>query len=161
MHELKIYLDTSIVSHLDAKDTPEKMAETLRLWELLEDKWYSVVLSDIVFDELEICKESKKSLLMGYIRKIRYEKVCADHNIRELARKFISFDILKEQSFDDCRHIAAALISGCDAIVSWNFKHIVNVKTIRGAKIIAALEGYKDIIICTPTLLIEGGIDNA
>ncbi|MCL2140966.1 MAG: PIN domain nuclease [Dehalococcoidia bacterium] len=160
MNMLKIYLDTSVISHLDAKDTPEKMADTLRLWELLEERYYSVVLSDIVFDELEACEENKRKLLLGYMKKVHYEMVSAGSDVRTLARKFISFEIPKEQSFDDCRHIAAALVAGCDVIASWNFRHIVNVKTIRGAKIIAALEGFKDIIVCTPTLLIEGGIDN-
>jgi len=31
MKKQKIYLDTSIISHLDAPDVPEKMDETLRL----------------------------------------------------------------------------------------------------------------------------------
>ena len=33
MKKLKIYLDTSVISHLDAPDAPEKMADTLMLWE--------------------------------------------------------------------------------------------------------------------------------
>ena len=41
---------------------------------------------------------------------------------------------MKQKSFDDCQHIAAALLAGCVIIISWNFKHIVNVKTVRGVK---------------------------
>jgi hypothetical protein len=43
---------------------------------------------------------------------------------------------LKQKSLSDCWHIANAIVSGCDAIVSWNFKHIVNMKT---QKLLAAL----------------------
>ena len=39
--------------------------------------------------------------------------------------------------------------------VSWNFKHIVNVKTIRGIKVVTTMEGYKDILIYPPTALLE------
>jgi len=67
---------------------------------------------------------------------------------------------MQAKSFDDCRHIAAALVSGCDIIASWNFKHIVNARTIRGARIISAAEGFKDIIICSPTMLLGGDFDN-
>jgi hypothetical protein len=65
-----------------------------------------------------------------------------------------------EKSINDCRHIAASILAGCDIIVSWNFKHIVNAKTIKGTRIITVMEGYKDIIICSPTMLIEGGADD-
>jgi hypothetical protein len=53
--------------------------------------------------------------------------------------------------------MTAAILSGCDMIVSWNFKHIVNTRTIKGARAVAVLEGYKDVIICTPSMVIEGG----
>ena len=45
---------------------------------------------------------------------------------------------------------------GCDIITSWNFKHIVNVKTVRGVKTITTLEGYKDLLIYPPSVLLEG-----
>ena len=38
MKKLKLYLDTSVISHLDAPDTPEKMADTLALWEDLKSR---------------------------------------------------------------------------------------------------------------------------
>lgn len=76
-------------------------------------------------------------------------------NTIELAEKFIDFGILKRKSFDDCRHIASAILAGCDVIVSWNFKHIVNVKTMRGIKVITTLEGYKDLLIYPPSALLE------
>ena len=40
--------------------------------------------------------------------------------------------------------------------VLWNFKHIVNVKTIRGIKAITTYEGYKDLMIYPPAALLEG-----
>jgi hypothetical protein len=63
-------------------------------------------------------------------------------------------------SFDDCQHIANAIISGCDIIVSWNFKHIVNHKTMMGVKAITALEGYDDLLIYDPSILIGGEEDD-
>ena len=74
--------------------------------------------------------------------------------------RFIDFGILKQKSFDDCQHIAAAILAGCDIITSWNFKHIVNVKTVRGVKVITTLEGYKDLLIYPPSVLIESEDDD-
>jgi hypothetical protein len=61
---------------------------------------------------------------------------------------------------DDCRHIANALLSGCDGIVSWNFKHIVNARTQEGIKIISTLEKLKELYIYTPTYFIGGEEDD-
>jgi hypothetical protein len=35
MRKLKVYLDTSVISYLYQLDAPEKMKDTLELWELL------------------------------------------------------------------------------------------------------------------------------
>lgn len=40
--------------------------------------------------------------------------------------------------------------------ISWNFKHIVNVKTVKGVKIITTMEGYKDLLIYPLSALLEG-----
>ena len=34
MNKLKVYLDTSVISHLMQEDVPEKMSETLKLWDM-------------------------------------------------------------------------------------------------------------------------------
>ena len=63
--------------------------------------------------------------------------------------------LIKQKSFDDCQHIAAAIVNNCDFIISWNFKHIVNVKTIKGIKVLTTMEGYKDVAIYPPSALQE------
>ncbi|MDE5873605.1 MAG: hypothetical protein K2H07_06790 [Lachnospiraceae bacterium] len=50
----------------------------------------------------------------------------------EVAEQIINLGILTQKSFDDCQYIGTAVVNECDCIISWNFKHIVNVKTIRG-----------------------------
>ena len=45
MEKLKVYLDTSVISHLMQEDVPEKMADTLKLWDMFKDGKYDVYLS--------------------------------------------------------------------------------------------------------------------
>ena len=35
MRKLKVYLDTSVISHLEQEDVPEKMEQTRKVWEIL------------------------------------------------------------------------------------------------------------------------------
>ena len=78
-----------------------------------------------------------------------------NEEVLSVARQIISMGILTEKSFDDCQHIGTAVVNGCDCIISWNLKHIVNVKTIRGMRAITNLEGYKQIEILSPSALLE------
>lgn len=103
---------------------------------------------------LQECSEEKLHRLLDYLNQIDYTMVKADGDTVELAGKFIDFGILRQKSFDDCQYIAAAILAGCDIISSWNFKHIVNVKTARGVKTITTLEGYKDLMIYPPSALL-------
>ena len=160
MKTLKVYLDTSVISHLYQLDAPEKMEETKRLWEILKDKeLYEVYISDIVKMEIGKCQEEKLAILIDYLYDMEYNIIETNENIVELAEKIIDFGILKQKNMDDCKHIAAAILAECDIITSWNFKHIVNVKTVRGVKVLTTLEGYKDLLIYPPSVLLEKGDD--
>ena len=106
-------------------------------------------------DEIEKCSESKRNKLYDYLSDIEYTKLEINAEIVELAQKIIDMGILRPKSFDDCQHIAATVVNDCDCIISWNFKHIVNIKTIRGVKAITNLEGYKGIEIINPSSLLE------
>ena len=153
--KIKVYLDTSVVSYLDQQDAPEKMEETKEVWERIKQGQYDVVISTLVLDELQKCQQPKRSLLMDKVKEIDCTILSVEEDTVRLAEKFIDFGVLKKRSFEDCQHIAAAILSGCDIIVSWNFKHIVNVKTIRGVKVVTTLEGYKDILIYPPSALLD------
>ena len=157
MRKLKVYLDTSVISYLSQEDAPERMKDTLELWKYFVNGKYDVYLSQVTLDEIEKCSESKRNKLYDYLSDIEYTKLEINAEIVELAQKIIDMGILRPKSFDDCQHIATAVVHGCDCIISWNFKHIVNIKTIKGVRAITHLESYKDIDIMNPSVLLGGG----
>ena len=155
MRKLKVYLDTSVISYLSQEDAPERMEDTLELWKDFVNGKYEIYLSQVTIDEIEKCSEPKRSMLYDYLSDIEYTKLEINEEIVELAQKIIDMSILKPKSYDDCQHIAAAVVNACDCIISWNFRHIVNIKTIRGVRAITNLEGYKGIDIINPSVLLE------
>lgn len=156
MKRIKVYLDTSVISYLQQEDTPERMRDTLALWKQFEEGKYDIYLSQITLDEVGECREPKKSVLYEYLSKIQYTKLEVTKEALDVANQIIDMGILSPKSIDDCQHIATAVVHGCDCIISWNFKHIVNIKTIRGVRAITHLEGYKDIDIMNPSVLLGG-----
>ena len=72
----------------------------------------------------------------------------------ELAQKYLDEKVVGKTSADDCRHIATATINKVDILVSWNFKHIVNVFRIRGYNAVNLKLGYSQIDIRSPKEII-------
>lgn len=155
MNKLKVYLDTSVISHLMQEDVPEKMSETLKLWDMFKDGKYDVYLSTVTLQEIDNCPEPKRTELFKHLGEIDYTPIEITEDMSEVAQQLVDMGILTQKSYDDCQHIASAVIYGCDCIISWNFKHIVNIKTIRGVRAITNLKGYKPIEILNPTVLLE------
>ena len=160
MRKPRIYLDTSVISHLDAPDTPDKQVDTRELWELIKAGEYDVCISPVVIGEVMECPEPKRTTLLECLGEIHYTELQKTDEVVELAGRYLKAGILRQKSFDDCQHIAYACVYNCDMLISWNFKHLVNVKTIAGVKSVNALVGYREMPIYRPTMLVSGGADD-
>ena len=158
MKKMKIYLDTSIIGYLHQETQPEKMTDTHNLWKQIKDGRYNVIISNLLLVELSNNpNEEIKNKLLSFLAEIEYNIVSVSSEIERLAGLIIERGILTKKSYEDCLHIATALVHDCNLLVSWNFKHLVNIKTINGIRAISNLEGYRSIDILQPTLLIQEG----
>jgi hypothetical protein len=66
------------------------------------------------------------------LNKNQTEFIEITEDINKLAEEYIKEKVVRETSINDCRHIACATINKVYYLLSWNFKHIVNVFRIRG-----------------------------
>lgn len=154
MKKLKIYLDTTIVSFLDAMDALEKREVTLQFWELAKKSEFQIVLSQLTLDELLRCKEQKRDILFDYLKEIEFDVLEITTEVELLAKKYLDEKIIPKKYEDDAYHLAVASVYQCDVIASWNFKHIVKYCTIIGVNGINKMLGYKEIGILSPESLI-------
>ena len=112
-------------------------------------------MSTVTLEEISACPEPKRSQLREYLGQISFTTLDISNDVAEVAQQIIDMGILTQKSYDDCQHIGAAVVNECDCIISWNFKHIVNIKTIRGVRAITNLKGYRPIEILNPSVLLE------
>lgn len=66
------------------------------------------------------------------------------------AEAYIRAAVLSPGMRADAQHIAIATVGRVDVLVSWNFKHIVNLERIRGYNSVNLRQGYPLIEIRTP-----------
>jgi len=153
MKQQRVYIDTSIVGGFFDKEFEK---ETKMLFQRLENKEIVFIISDLLFKELENAPPNVKSLLENYDKKF-LEKVVATEEVNELAEKYIAEKVVGKTSLDDCKHIALATINKVDVLVSWNFKHIVNLERIKGYNGVNLKMGYSTIEIRNPKDLVYYG----
>jgi predicted nucleic acid-binding protein len=155
MKKTKIYLDTSVVSYLYQLDAPEKMQETLEFWEEIKANKYETYMSSLTMTEINKCSNDKLQVILSHLQEIDYTILPVTEESEILAEKIIDAGVLTRKSYEDCIHIACASIADCDYILSWNFKHLVKIKTINGVRAVNCLCGYSPINICSPNMLTD------
>ena len=114
-------------------------------------------MSTLTLDEIGSCDESKKMILFDYLSQIHYTILDVTKEAQLIANQIVELRILTNKSLDDATHIGVALVEGCDYIISWNFKHMVNIKTVKGVRAITNLRGYSDIDLVAPNYFLEEG----
>ncbi len=67
-----------------------------------------------------------------------------------LAEQYLHSGVVGEASRLDAQHIATATVHRTDVLVSWNFKHVVNLDRIRGYNSVNLREGYPMLEIRSP-----------
>jgi predicted nucleic acid-binding protein len=146
----KIYLDTSVFGgYYD----PEFEEDTQILFEKIKLGQFQVIYSNITEDELLEAPEKVKQLLPDIADTLK-TKVELTEEAVNLADSYLAENVVGITSRSDCFHIAIATVYEVDILVSWNFKHIVNVKRIRGYNSVNMKHGYKTIDIRSPKEII-------
>ena len=142
----RIYIDTSVFGgYFDE----EFMEHTIPLFDRIYSGDYVILYSTVTQEELENAPKKIRDL----VKKIKVEQTefieTTDEAI-DLASEYITEKVVGKTSFADCLHIALATINRADFLISWNFKHIVNIERIRGYNSINIKNGYKQLEIRSP-----------
>ncbi|MFA5330146.1 MAG: hypothetical protein WC384_20295 [Prolixibacteraceae bacterium] len=113
----------------------------------------------MTISELENAPQTVKDYFKNLPKEV-LEKVEVTEEGYNLAEKYLAEKVVGRTSFDDCLHIATATLNKVDYLISWNFKHIVNIFRIRGYNSINIREGYQQLDIRSPKDIIDYGNEN-
>lgn len=143
---MRIYIDTSVIGGC----CDEEFAEwSLRLMQEFRDGLKIAVISDITLQELEIAPEIVR-LQLKELPPACQEYVILDIDAVKLAQAYLREGVITDKYLLDAQHIAIATLSRVDVMVSWNFKHIVNLNRIRLYNSVNLKLGYPMIDIRSP-----------
>ena len=142
----KIYIDTSVFGGYFDEEFEE---HTIPLFERLKSEEFVLLFSTVTQNELTNAPENVRELVKS-LKITNTEFLETTNEAVELAGEYITEKVVGQTSFADCLHIALATINKADFLISWNFKHIVNVQRIAGYNSINIKNGYKSLEIRSP-----------
>ncbi len=142
----RIYIDTSVFGgYFDE----EFEAFTKPLFERILKGEFVVFFSTVTQEELANAPKNVQ-VLVKTLKKENTAFIEETDEAVELASQYIAEKVVGQTSYVDCLHIALATIHHADYLISWNFKHIVNVQRIRGYNSINIRQGYQHLEIRSP-----------
>jgi len=148
MKKETLYFDTSVVSaYYDAR-AKERQEATITFWKNIVPN-YKVFISEVTVSELEDTKDGAlKNRFKNLIKDMSILKL--DNKSRALANAYINHGVFPEKYIDDALHVAIASYHDIYYLISWNFEHLVKVKTRKTVNLVNIIEGYKEIEIISP-----------
>ena len=146
-----IYVETSVWSHVFAEDAPERRQQTLEFLDLADEGAFELFISNVVIEEISRAPEELAEKLARRIEKSRPTLLELGEDAAHLAQRFMDLGAVPPSKGDDARHVAVATVNDLDILVSWNYRHLVNVRRKEIFQHISAMAGYyKPLHIVTP-----------
>ncbi len=144
-----LYLDTSVIGgYFD----DEWRDATRELWRQMRAGRFRFVTSAVTLDEMNAAPENVRELFAATFPLEAILDIGAESEA--LAAAYMEHRVLSPKSTDDARHVATCTVAEIEYLVSWNFRHLVNVEREKGFNAVNLLQGHRTIRIVNPLELI-------
>ena len=148
---LRVYVDTSVYGgvHDDDFRAPSK-----RFFAAVREGAFSVLVSEALVVEISNAPAVVQATFEAHRAYMETLETTAE--AATLAEAYLAARVVPAASRVDALHVALASVARADAVVSWNFKHLVQLRRIRGFHAVNVLRGYPLIEIRSPLEVIDG-----
>jgi len=144
--KLTVYIETTVWSFALADDVPDYRADTEDFLDRCRRRVFQPFVSTLVLDEISRAETPLRENLEQLVAGIRPTLFTPTARALELADAFLAARVVPPSKPDDAGHVAAAFDRRLDILVSWNFRHIANVRRAERFNAVAVLEGYNHVL---------------
>ncbi len=152
MRKLRLYLDSSILGWALNRSNPARFAEAnILLKQIAEDK-FTGVYSWVSEWEIKAAPEHIAKKLWQKVEKAKLKPVTMrlSKQADELAQRYCDEKIVPSDFKADALHIAVATLCKADALVSYNFEHIVSLEVMVAVNQVNKALNLNEIFLCQP-----------
>lgn len=144
--KIRVYADTSAIGGCFDDEFAKPY---MKLVDHFKTGGKILVISDLTLREIEDSPQKVQDVFQSIPINFR-EYITLDNEARHLAQKYIEEEAISSKYLVDAQHVAMATIGRVDILVSWNFKHIVNLRRIQLFNATNLKYGYALIEIRSP-----------
>ena len=121
--KLRVYLDTSVFSAYFDNRVRDRQRETEAFWARRQE--FDLATSELGRDELRQASDPvQRRRLLGLLR--GFTVLAVTEEMKQLGQRYVREGVFTATMLNDALHVAAAVISRQDVLLSWNFRHLVN-----------------------------------
>ena len=150
MKKLKLYVDTSVLGGLFDLEDVKRLNTVEMLLRSIKDGVYEGFISRLTIEEILEAPARIHEPLQARISESGFQILEETGESISLAEAYLTERAIPEKYRDDARHIAIGVVHDLDYIVSWNYKHMVNIAVRRLIDSANIRLGYNQIEIISP-----------
>ena len=151
-------MDPSIFGAICDPDLEERLGVTRHVLDgLAQARWQGFV-STLVLEEVDRAPEAVRRRIEIELRRTGVRVLEESTESLRLARLYIASGAIPPSAEADARHIAVATVNGVHTVISWNFRHMVNLTRRRQINSINLRESLALLDIVSPWEIIDEGV---
>ena len=152
----RVYIETSVWGMIPPGQNETLRQPTLEFFKACESRVFSACISDIVANEIQDAPVETRQPILNRMAEINLVLLPVTPEVHELARRFVDEAVVPKRRIDDARHVACAVVNEIDLLVSWNYRHIANVRKAEAFHAVSVLAGFSgNLQIHTPLEVLE------
>jgi len=146
----RLYIDTSVFGAIFDEEDPERVKLTRSVLRRIKQAPYEAFIGTPVLEEISIAPVRLRVALERQVKNLSPTLIEEGAASLRLAEAYMEARLVPPPKRNDARHIAIATVADLDAIISWNFRDMVNIKKKNIVHSVNAKFGYRLIDIISP-----------
>jgi len=132
---LRLYIETSVINGIFSKDGRIQVISSAFFEKIRAEEIEGHVSSYVLAELYETPEVNKRARLL------RFAGICiadapSGPRVEEVGRKYVERGMIPRKYIFDAYHIASASVGGFEALVTWNYEHILRDKTEKLLRIV-------------------------
>lgn len=157
MKKVSLYMDTSVLGGLFDIEDKKRVDTADSLIKLIKNEIFEGFISFLTLEEMVKAPYEMREKLRNTVAESGLKILEETEECIELANAYVNNEIIPAKYRNDARHIAIGVYHEVDFIVSWNYRHMVNITVRRLINSTNLRMGYKPVEIISPEEVVGYG----
>jgi len=160
MRKTRLYLEASPIIMIEPGQDPIRQAITKEFFRIVTKKSdeYELFVSPVTIEEMQGGMHGTSEVSDEFLNSLQHAKLPENDEAENLTWIYTIDGVLSQAKINDLRHVAYAVVSHCDYVITWNMRHLANEKTVSRVNMVNSQENYGKIFIATPEFLTGGKV---